>query len=265
MRILAAAVGFNVALASLLAACGHRPPPPLVTSEHRPPIIGSANQVVAGPVDPDPRVGAVFLGGGDLHACTGAVLHSASGNLVLTAAHCLVGGRVTFVPGFANQAAPGDVWTVDVVYLDPRWVTNQDPHADFAIVRVSRPEGGSVEARVGSALSLGSAPAKDTRVRVVAYPAGAGGMPIGCEANTAISTSGYPKLLCSGMADGTSGAPWISGSSVTGLIGGLHGGGCKENVSYSPPFDQHITDLLARAEAGGSGDVAPAAFDDDCS
>ena len=51
---------------------------------------------------------------------------------------------------------------------------------------------------------------------------------------------------------------------VTGVIGGLHAGGCEENLSYSSPFDQHITDLLARAEAGGPGDVPPTAFDDEC-
>jgi Trypsin-like peptidase domain len=264
MRILAAAVASIVALASLLAACGHKPPPASVTGDHKAPVVGSANQIAAGPVDPDPRVGAVFLGGGDLHACTGSVVHSASGNLVLTAAHCLTGGTVTFVPGFANTAAPADVWTVDLVYLDPRWLANRDPHADYAIVRVSRPEGGSVEARAGSALSLGSAPTKNTRVRVVAYPAGVGGMPIGCQASTEVSHSGYPKVLCSGLVDGTSGAPWIDGSTVTGMIGGPHAGGCNENVSYSPPFDQHIAELLARADAGGPGDVVPSGFDDDC-
>ncbi|MGH3596972.1 MAG: serine protease, partial [Mycobacterium sp.] len=63
---------------------------------------------------------------------------------------------------------------------------------------------------------------------------------------------------------GTSGAPWISGSTVVGVIGGLHGGGCAENLSYSAPFDEHITELLARAEAGGPGDAPPAALDDDC-
>ena len=262
MRILAATV---VGLVSGLAACGHPPPPAPVTSEHKAAVGDAPSQIVAAPVDPDPRVGAIFLGGGDFHACTAAVLHSAEGNLVLTAAHCLgVGGPTTFVPGFARQAAPDDVWTVDVIYLDPRWVANKDPHADYAIARVSRPTGGSVEAQVGSALSLGSAPAKGTRVKVVAYPAGVGGMPIGCQASTGISASGYPKLPCAGLADGTSGAPWISGSSVSGVIGGLHGGGCAENLSYSPPFDQHITELLARAEAGGPGDVAQPAFEDDC-
>ena len=90
------------------------------------------------------RVGeaAEELGGGDLHACTGSVLHSAAGDLVLTAAHCLGGGGpATFVPGFAGSAAPSDVWTLDVLYLDPRWVANKDPRADYVIARVSRADG----------------------------------------------------------------------------------------------------------------------------
>jgi hypothetical protein len=41
-------------------------------------------------------------------------------------------------------------------------------------------------------------------------------------------------------------------------------GGCDDNVSYSPPFDDQITRLLRRAEAGGPGDAAPTAFEDDC-
>jgi hypothetical protein len=265
MHSLAPAVGSIAALAAVLAACGHQPPAAPVIREHQPAVVGSPSQIVAAPVDPDPRVGAIFLGGGDLHACTASVLHSAQGNLVLTAAHCLgASGPTTFVPGFARQAAPADVWTVDVIYLDPRWLASKDRHADYAIARVSRPDGGSVEAQVGSALSLGSAPAKGSRVKVVAYPAGVGGMPVGCQASTGISDGGYPELLCAGLADGTSGAPWISGSSVSGLIGGLHGGGCAENLSYSPPFDQHVIELLKRAEAGGPGDVAPPAFNDDC-
>jgi hypothetical protein len=266
MRILAAAVGSSVVLASLLVACGHQPPPAPVTSKPEQTVVDEANRIIAAPVDPDPRVGAVFLSGTDLHACTGSVLHSAGGDLVLTAAHCLgPGDPATFAPGFARKTAPADLWSMDVLYLDPRWVANKDPRADYAIARVSRADGGSVEAQVGSALSLGSAPAKGSRVNVVAYPAGVGGMPVGCQATTGTSDGGYPELPCAGLVDGTSGAPWISGSTVTGVIGGLHAGGCAENLSYSSPFDQHITDLLARAEAGGPGDVPPAAaLDDQC-
>ena len=265
MRILAAAVGSTVGLAMLMAGCGHQAQSAPITSTSEQGGADTANRVIAAPVDPDPRVGAVFLAVGDLHACTGSVLHSAAGNLMLTAAHCLsTGAPAAFVPGFAGKAAPDDLWTVDAMYLDPRWVANKDPLADYAIARVSRPGGGSVEGQVGSALSLGAAPPRGSRVSVVAYPAGVGGMPIGCQANTGLSEGGYPELPCAGLVDGTSGAPWISGSTVTGVIGGLHGGGCAENLSYSSPFDQHISQLLARAEAGGPGDTPPNAYDDEC-
>ncbi len=262
MRIMRAAVSL---MAGLLAACGGHPDSAPATSTSRQAVVDAANRVSAAPVDPDPRVGAVFLGGGDLHACTGAVLHSAGRDLVLTAAHCLGRGvPATFVPGFAGAAAPADFWTIDEVYLDPRWLANRDPRADYAIVRVSRADGGSVEALAGSALSLGFALAPGSPVSVIAYPAGVGGMPVGCTVGTRITGDGYPELPCAGLAPGTSGAPWISGSSVTGVIGGLDAGGGAENLSYTSPFDQHITELLARAEAGGPGDVPPAAFEDDC-
>lgn len=260
MRIVAA-----VGLAGLLAACGgHADPTPVSgTSEH--PRAAPGNRVSAAPVHPDPRVGAIFLGHDHTHFCTGAVLHSTKGDLMLTAAHCLGPGvPTTFVPGFAGKAAPADRWMVDAAYFDPRWLADKDPRSDYAIARVSRPGGGSVEAVAGSALTLGTAPARGGRVTVIAYPAGIGVTPVGCTAGTSTADGGYPELPCTGLAAGTSGAPWIVGSSVTGVIGGLHNGGCAENVSYTSPFDQHVAELLARAEAGGPGDVPPNAFEDDC-
>ena len=47
-------------------------------------------------------------------------------------------------------------------------------------------------------------------------------------------------------------------------VGGLDAGGCEDKISYSAPLDEHITQLLARAEAGGPGDTAPAGMDTDC-
>ena len=71
------------------------------------------------------------------------------------------------------------------------------------------------------------------------------------------SDRGFPSLPCAGLVDGTSGAPWLADPVIAGLIGGLEGGGCEENVSYSPPFDDEVKRLQARAEAGGPGDDAP--------
>jgi len=258
MRILAVAAALTI----VLAGCGHQARSAPVTDHS---LANTGSNVIAAPVNPDPRVGAIFLSSGDLHACTGSVLHSTTGNLVLTAAHCLsAGGPVRFVPGFARAAPPDDVWTVDARYLDPRWMANKDPSADFAIARVGRPAGGSIEAVVGSALSLGSTPARGTGVIVVAYPAGVGGLPVGCQTTIGLDAAGFPELPCAGLVDGTSGAPWISGSTVTGVIGGPHGGGCAENLSYSSPFDQHVSELLARAEAGSTADAPPSPYDDQC-
>ncbi|CAM3090143.1 trypsin [Mycobacterium intermedium] len=218
-----------------------------------------------GPVSPDPRVGALFLDGKAVHFCTASVLHSTTGDLVLTAAHCLQGGsRVTFVPAFQNDAAPSDRWTVQQVYLDPRWVSSRDPRADYAIARVRGPGESALEERTGAALILSTAPPPGSLVTVTGYPAGVGGQPIACQGSTRTTDDGFPSLQCQGLVGGTSGAPWVSGSRVTGVIGGFEAGGCTADVSYSAPFDEHAAQLLARAEAGGPGDTAPSSLDDGC-
>jgi hypothetical protein len=219
----------------------------------------------ATPVHADPLVGAVFPGASDLHTCTGSVLHSRTGNLILTAAHCLAStDSTTFQPGFSGRADPAGTWTIDAIYLDPRWLATQDPVADFAIARVSRQDGRSVESAVGKGLTLGTAPAPGTVVGVTGYPIMVGGDPVGCRASTATVARGFLSLRCAGLTDGTSGAPWRTNSVVVGLTGGLDGGGCDETVSYSPPFDDRIIDLLRRAEAGGAGDAAPEASANGC-
>jgi hypothetical protein len=251
----------TVLLAS--ASCG-RPSP----AEHHLSMAAPAptpTPATARPVPPDPKVGAVFGGGASLHTCSGAVLDSSRGDLILTAAHCVADGvDATFVAGFNNEAAPENSWHIDAVYLDPRWVQNQDPMADFAIARVSRDAGGTIKAQTGGGLMLGSAPKPGTVVVVTGYPMGDGGGPVGCRAATAQATQGFPSLPCGGVVDGLSGAPWVAGSTVTGLVGGLDGGGCHDESSYSPPFDDAITGLLTRAEAGGPADAAPTVFDDGC-
>jgi Trypsin len=250
----------TVLLAALVLSCA-RPGPAAQTGTPAP-----ISPATAQPAQPDPEVGAVFLGGESVHTCSGAVLDSAGGDLVLTAAHCVADGvDAAFVAGFNNEAAPENVWHIDAVYLDPRWVQNQDPMADFAIARVSRDAGGTLEAQAGGGLALGPVPKPGTVVTVTGYGMGVGGGPIGCRASIAEATNGFPSLPCAGLVNGLSGAPWISGSNIVGLIGGLDGGGCEdESISYSPPFDDAISRLLARAEAGGPADDAPTVSDDDC-
>jgi hypothetical protein len=219
----------------------------------------------ARPVTPRPAVGALFLGGTDTHTCTASVVRSKTQNLILTAAHCLASGDpATFVPGFNGLSTPDDVWTVDAAYFDPRWLAHQNPKADYAFARVSRPAGGAVESVAGQALTLGVEPGEFGAVTVVGYPLGIGGPPIGCSTVAGMEAGGYPSVRCGGLVDGTSGAPWIQGSAVIGVTGGREGGGCQDDISYSSPFDAATAALLARAEVGGPGDDAPEASDTGC-
>lgn len=262
MRLVSVVLG----LALLLAACGE--PAGRVTTHS----IGVRLDAtpVAGPVSADPRVGPIFVLGDTLHICTGSVVHSSTGDLILTAAHCLAKGfDATFIPGFfapgllntaaPSAARPSNVWKIDATYLDPLWIASQDPRVDYAFARVSRTGGGSIEAQVGG-LRLGSAPAPGSAVDIVGYAVGIGGTPIGCRSSTGITPGGYPSFPCTGLVTGTSGSPWMEMSTVTGVIGGLEQGGCTPYVSYSSPFNERTAALLARAEAGGRGDAAPLAL-----
>lgn len=268
MRAVTGIVCLPVCLAVLLTSCGRAGPHGSVASSSAP-RPGSTVQRLSEPenVAPDPRVGAIFRGvsqaGGKLHVCTGSVIHSTGGDMVLTAAHCLLGEMdATFVPGLAGDATTTDTFTVEEVFFDTRWMAGRDPRADYAIAKVSG--AGSVERRAGAALSLGTAPPPGSRVSVTGYPVGVGGRPIACQGITGVAGGGFPSLPCKGLVDGTSGAPWVSGSTVVGVVGGFEGGGCTENLSYSAPFDEHTAQLLARAEAGGPGDTPPADYEDSC-
>ncbi|BBY29478.1 hypothetical protein GCM10023114_01480 [Mycolicibacterium sediminis] len=256
-----------VALALLTAACVDRTEAGRPTAAVTDPAsaASASTETGASTVAPDRRVGAVFLGSETLHTCSGSVLDSAGGDLILTAAHCMADGvDAYFVPGYTGDLLPDDVWHVDAVYLDPRWLDDQNPLADFAIARVSRDGAGSLEQAVGGGLALGLAPAPGTDVAITGYELGIGGGPIGCRTATTAADQGFPSLPCAGMADGTSGSPWVSGDAVVGLTGGLDGGGCEDDVSFSPPFDVAISALLRRADQGGPGDDPPSAFDNGC-
>jgi hypothetical protein len=75
------------------------------------------------------------------HFCTGTVVHSPSGDVVVTAAHCLSGqrpGSLSIKPGYHHGVAPLGVWVVKKLAVDPRWAHAEDPDHDFAFLVVAR-------------------------------------------------------------------------------------------------------------------------------
>lgn len=219
------------------------------------------------------QVGALFGAGTTRHSCTASVIHSSSGNLLLTAAHCVsgTGAGMTFAPGYANGVAPYGVWTVTSVQVPSGWITSQDPDDDIAVLTVaSQVTGGSsrtVESVVGAEL-VGSTPSSGTSVTALGYVAGTGGSPVTCTTTTT-TTGSSPTLACAGFAGGTSGGPWLtvddSGrTTVVATVSGHNQGGCSPDVSYSAPLDDTLTALVAAASRGNPGQTVPAAGSDGC-
>lgn len=225
--------------------------------------------------DGTPTVGALFRGPlADGHGCSASVVASPGRDLVLTAAHCVNGTAAgwTFAPGYDNGSTPYGVWTVTHAYVDPKWISDQDPQHDYAILQVADVRRGGHEVGVQDVTGgnlLGQAPRTGQQVTDVAYNAGVVDQPIRCTTSV-YYTDGFPGFNCHGYVGGSSGSPWLATNPVThttsvdGVIGGLHQGGCYEYTSYSAAFRPDVYALMLRATLHLHPDTVPAAGSDGC-
>ncbi|MEU8515841.1 serine protease [Kitasatospora sp. NPDC048722] len=200
-------------------------------------------------------VGALFSGSvaAGNHFCTASVVHSATGNLLLTAAHCLTStDGVVFVPGYRNGTAPYGTWQVTAIHTTAGWSQKGDVDEDFAILETAPSNGRKVEDVVG-ANRLGTDESFGATVRLYGYPADSESPSVCTNATDKQST--YQRVIdCPSYPAGTSGGPWINTATgdVVGAIGGYQQGGDTDDVSYSAYFDHTIATLYSQAEAAAS-------------
>jgi len=210
-----------------------------------------------------PTVGALFsTTGGKAHFCTASVVLSVTRNLVLTAAHCVNGGKsgsgyrtnLAFVPGYHDGIAPFGTWAAQSILVAGGWQTSSDPNLDFAFITVGADAQGRQIQDLTGGNQLGVDRGYDHTVTVIGYP-NVTEQPVICGT---ISFQAMPSQLqfnCHGYPDGTSGGPWLidynpdTGSgTVIGDIGGYETGGNYEYTSYSPYFGAAILKLYVQAE-----------------
>lgn len=214
-----------------------------------------------------PQIGALFGydgGATSSHFCSGSVVASDTGDIVITAAHCVYDASsgslindIAFVPGYHDGQQPYGVWTPSQIVVAPQWLNDQDPDYDVAFLVVHQP--GSAQ-RIQDAVGadqLGVDSDSPALTQVVGYPIGTE-QPITCTDYTKQFSSTQLEFDCPGYPEGTSGGPFLTDvdprsglGTVVGVIGGYETGGDSPDVSYSAYFGDSVAALFEQAQAAG--------------
>ncbi len=211
---------------------------------------------------PGARVGALFEhDASGNHFCTASVVTSPGRDLLITAAHCINGGKgggyrqdVVFIPGYRDGQAPYGIWTPARLVVAPQWMNSSDPDFDVGFVVLEPDDGKNIEDVLG-ADQLGIDPGYRNQVRVTGYPASADA-PITCTGWTSQQSPSQLRFECDGFTGGTSGSPWITDvdpqtetGTIVGVIGGYQEGGDTAAISYSPYLGEQVEQLYHQAAA----------------
>jgi V8-like Glu-specific endopeptidase len=207
------------------------------------------------------------------HFCTASVVDSPTGDLIVTAAHCMQGqraGQVAFVPDYSAGFAPYGLWTVTKVIEDQPWLVSGDPDDDFAFLVVSQPGSKvSVQTLTGGEMVAVGQPAGRSVV-VAGYP-NVANTTVSCKNFVTAFSATQFEFDCDGFTDGTSGSPLLaqqvavgSGAAsagegaamVIGVIGGYEQGGYTASVSYAARFSANLASLYQTAVAAAAQLVA---------
>jgi V8-like Glu-specific endopeptidase len=214
------------------------------------------------------RVGALFMrAAGHDHFCTASVVASPGKDLLITAAHCINGGRgstgyrshVVFIPDYRDGQAPFGVWTPAKLLVSPQWADSSNPDYDVGFVVLEPHDDQNIQQVLG-ANRLGADLGDQYLVHVTGYPSSSSA-PITCVNWTSRFSNTQLRFECPRYTGGTSGSPWVTRFSqrsrtgtIVGVLGGYQGGGETPSVSYSVRFGPAIQHLYQKAKAASIRD-----------
>jgi len=195
------------------------------------------------------------------HFCTVSVVDSPGHDLLITAAHCIDGGKgggynqdIVFIPGYHNGDTPNGVWTPAKLLVDPHWASSSDPDYDVGFVVLQPNDGKNIEDVLG-ANKIGFDAGYSHLVRVTGYPSSADA-PVTCRNWTREQSASQLRFECGGFYGGTSGSRGVTGydprtrtGTIVGVIGGYQVGGDTDSISYSVYLSDGIRSLYQQAEA----------------
>ena len=175
-----------------------------------------------------------IAGQDELYRCSGSVINADAGDVVLTAGHCVIdaasGARarnLVFVPGYRSGAKPFGEWTVSRFATTAKWrntagTGQTDEAGDIAMLTLDDRSGTQLQSVVG-ALGIGFHQARDRIYTEYGYPAKApydGSRLYARTARYAGADNSFspPTMgIVSDFTGGSSGGPWVAGSSPVAL------------------------------------------------
>lgn len=214
------------------------------------------------------------IGSGGGPFCSGSVVHSPGGDIVITAAHCVYASGsysagLSVVPGMTAGKSPFGTWQVDRIWVDPHYTGAHDERYDYAFLRVSQSGGRRIEDAAGANTLRVDQPFHLSGVTATGYPdtGNPGDRQLTCALETFRSAAHgqYREMHCGGYTAGVSGGPWVILSrgartgELVGVIGGFNGGGPPDGtphadaISYSPYFTDATSALFTEAAENNGG------------
>ena len=194
--------------------------------------------------------------------CSAVAVHSAGGDLIATAAHCLggvqsrIGGSMTvaYLPGTDDGSRPYGVWYPTRIIRPQQWMNGvKNPDFDLAFLTVDRPGDPRPLESVTGAERFGAVPAAGTLGVQIAYPY-VDRHPVACRTPIRFLSPTQLRLDCAGYSGGSSGGPVLTDvdpgdgiGTLVGVIGGYQNGGHRPDVTYAAAFTPAIEQLYRQA------------------
>ncbi|WP_155053891.1 trypsin-like serine peptidase [Streptomyces blattellae] len=204
--------------------------------EHR---VSALARELQGPVDGPvlEPVGKILFNyaSGSPGSCTGTVVNTASGRLVITAGHCLEEGgpggewhkNIAFIPGYGGEEDLG-VFTAANWATDSLWASDADERYDIGVIVLNDNAAGEQVADVAGAFDVRTTPSTTAPVHIAGYPATGGydgNHQEHCEDVTEPTPPPRDLVMaeCPNMYQGSSGGPWLYEFDPVEEVGDIYG------------------------------------------
>jgi V8-like Glu-specific endopeptidase len=212
--------------------------------------------------------GKVFFEGsnGGYYMCSAAIVSSDSGDLVVTAGHCVydtdsqtwLSSNWVFIPAYSNGNRPYGTWPARSFATLTSWTNDRDFNNDVAFVALSTLDGQHIQHVLGSQ-GIGFNFARSEYTFAFGYPGNLDGgnylkSCIGNAEDPIGTGDGYrgQRLWCD-MGGGASGGPWLQGvdeSNGVGYVTAVNSFilSSPSNYIFGPYFDSTIGSLYDSAK-----------------